>query len=144
MGARTAFLDALALNPSLTLIREELLKIDDRLAVPTFSETDAKTMLRIMPNHAFANYLLGRARLDRGNLGQAEDLFVKSLEVKASIPASVGLASVWIEQGKTEQAEVILRNALKEDEASTFARLTLIKLLVAKKKVMRPIYSYNL
>lgn len=134
MGARTAFLDALGLNPSLTIIREELLKIDDLLAVPTFSETDAKAMLRITPDHSFANYLLGRARLERGNLGQAEDLFNKSIAKQANIPASVGLASVWIEQGKKDQAETILRSALKEDETSTFARLTLIKLLIAKEK----------
>jgi predicted Zn-dependent protease len=134
MGARTAFLDALGLNPSLTLIREELLKIDDLLAVPAFSEADAKAMLRIIPNHAFANYLLGRARLERGILGQAEDLFTKSIETKATIPATVGLASTWIEQGKTDKAEAILRAALKEDETSTFARLTLIKLLIAKEK----------
>jgi predicted Zn-dependent protease len=132
MGARTAFLDALGLNPSLTLIREELLKIDDLLAVPAFSEADAKAMLRIIPNHAFANYLLGRARLERGILGQAQDLFEKSIEIKTNIPASVGLASIWIEQGKTVKAEAVLRAALKEDETSTFARLTLIKLLIAK------------
>ena len=134
MGARTAFLDALGLNPSLTLIREELLKIDDLLAVPTFSEADAKAMLRIIPNHAFANYLLGRARLERGLFGQAEDLFNRSIEIKANIPAAVGLASIWLEQGKADKAEAILRAALKEDETSTFARLTLIKLLIAKEK----------
>jgi predicted Zn-dependent protease len=132
MAARAAFLDALGLNPSLTLIREELLKIDDQLSVPSFSETDAKAMLRVIPNHAFANYLLGRARLERGILGQAEDLFTKSLSIKTNIPAAVGLASIWIEQGKTDKAEAILRAALKEDETSTFARLTLIKLLTAK------------
>jgi hypothetical protein len=132
MGARTAFLDALALNPFLTTVRDELLTIDDSLAVPTFSESDAKAMLRINPDHAFANYLLGRARLKRGLFGQAEDLFEKSLAKKQNIPAAIGLASVWIEQGKTDKAEVILRSSLKEDETSTFARLTLIKLLVAK------------
>jgi predicted Zn-dependent protease len=134
MGARTAFLDTLGLNPSLTTVREELLKIDDRLAVPTFSEADAKAMLRIIPDHAFANYLLGRARLERGALGQAEDLFKKSLAKKVNVPAAVGLASVWIEQKQTEKAEAILRSALKEDEKNSFARLTLIKLLIVKEK----------
>jgi predicted Zn-dependent protease len=134
MGARTAFLDTLGLNPSLTTVREELLKIDDRLAVPTFSEADAKAMLRLMPDHAFANYVLGRARFERGALGQAEDLFKKSLAKKVNVPAAVGLASVWIEQGQTEKAEAILRSALKEDEKNRFARLTLIKLLLVKEK----------
>jgi predicted Zn-dependent protease len=134
MGARTAFLDTLALNPSLTSVREELLKIDDRLEVPTFSEADAKAMLRIIPDHAFANYLLGRARLERHILGQAEDLFQKSLAKITNVPAAVGLASVWIEQGEINKSEAILRSSLKEDETSTFARLTLIKLLLAKKK----------
>lgn len=132
MGARTAFLDTLALNPSLTSVREELLKIDDRLEVPTFSETDAKAMLRIIPDHAYANYLLGRARLQRGILGQAEDLFQKSLEKRTNVPAAVGLASVWLTQGETNKSEIILRSSLKEDETSTFARLALIKLLLAK------------
>lgn len=134
MGARTAFLDALSLNPFLTSVRDELLTIDERLDVPTFSESDAKAMLRINPDHAFANYLLGRARLKRGLFGQAEDLFEKSLAKKENIPASIGLASVWIEQGETDKAEVVLRSALKEDETSAFARLTLIKLLTAKGK----------
>lgn len=143
MSARTAFLDALELNPSLTTIREELLKIDDLLAVPTFSEADAKAMLRLMPDHTFANYLLGRARLDRGAYGQAEDLFKRSLEKKTNVPAAVGLAALWIEQaglakkqdvekGKLAQAEALLRAALKQEETNTFARQTLIKLLVSK------------
>ena len=143
MGARTAFLDALDLNPTLTPIREELLKIDDLLAVPTFSEADAKAMLRLMPDHAFANYLLGRARLDRGAYGQAEDLFKRSLEKKTNVPAAVGLAALLIEQaalkpkgeietGKLVQAEALLRAALKKEETNTFARQTLIKLLVTK------------
>ena len=130
MGARAAFLDTLALNPSLTAVREALLKIDDTLAVPTFSEADAKAMLRIIPDHALANYLLGRARLERGNLGQAEDLFQQSLLKQTNIPAAVGLASVWIEQGKLDKAEAVLRAAFKEDEVNTFARLTLIELLL--------------
>lgn len=130
MGARTAFLDTLGLNPSLTKVREELLKIDDRLSVPTFSESDAKAMLRLNPDHAFANYLLGRARLERGKIGQAEDLFQRSLSKQTNIPAAVGLASVWIEQEKFDKAEVVLRTALKEDETNTFARITLINLLL--------------
>jgi thioredoxin-like negative regulator of GroEL len=134
MGARKAFLDTLALNPSLLTIREELLKIDDLLNVPTFSETDAKAMLRIVPDHAFANYLLGRARLARGAIGQAEDLFQKSLLKKTNVPAAVGLASVWIEQGKLDKAEAVLRVALKQDESNTFARRTLISLLLKAKK----------
>lgn len=142
MGARAAFLDALGLNPSLTAVREELLKIDDQLAVPTFSEADAKAMLRITPDHAFANYLLGRARLDRGAYGQAEDLFRKSLAKQPNVPAAVGLAALLLEQGKSEaegvekgridQAEALLRPALKEEETNLFARQTMIKLLVAK------------
>jgi tetratricopeptide (TPR) repeat protein len=143
MGARTAFLDALGLNPSLTAVREELLKIDDLLAVPTFSEADAKAMLRLIPDHAFANYLLGRARLDRGAYGQAEDLFKRSLEKKTNVPAAVGLAALWIEQSaskpkgenekvKLAQAESLLRAALKQEETNAFARQTLIKLLISK------------
>jgi len=144
MGARAAFLDALGLNSSLTSVREELLRIDDQLAVPTFSEADAKEMLRLVPDHAFSNYLLGRARLDRGAFGQAEDLFKRSLEKsKANVPAAVGLAALWLEQsvlsGKGEldkerfaQAEALLRAALKKEENNTFARQTLIKLLVIK------------
>ena len=75
LTARGAFLRALKLNKNLTAIQEEVLRLDDALGVPAFSEQDAKVVLRQNPEHAFANYLLGTVRLSRGELDKAEDLF---------------------------------------------------------------------
>ncbi len=129
-AARSSFLRALTLNKNLTSVREELLQIDDVLNVPAFSEEDAKAMLRLDPEHTFANYLLGSVRLRRGQLELAEDLFLRSMMKERNAPACAGLGAVMLKKGKLDVAEKLLRHSLSLDSSRLFTNHTLAKLLI--------------
>ncbi len=131
-AARAAFLRALQLNPNLTAVREEVLRLDDALAVPAFSEQDAKIVLRQNPEHAFANYLLGTVRLRRGELDKAEDLFRRSLEKEFNAPACGGLGAVMLAKGDLAAAEKLTLRALETDGSRISARHTLAEIQLAK------------
>ena len=131
-SARAAFLHALELNDKLSDLNEEILRIDDILDVPAFSEQDAKAVLRKNPEHAFANYLLGQVRLRRGELDKAEDLFRRSLENERNAPAYAGLGAVKLAQGDTAAAEKLVRRALELDPKRISARHTLAETLLAE------------
>ncbi len=113
-----------------------MLRLDADLNVPAFSEEDAKAMLRQNPDHAFANYLWGRVRLERGELDLAEDLFKRSLEAeKINGPACGGLGEVLLAQESYAYAEKFLRLALTyiPDQATT--RHALARLLLATNRI---------
>lgn len=132
--ARVCFLRALALNKHLQAVREDLLRLDDELDVPAFSEEDAKEMLRFDSEHAFANYLWGSVRLSRGELGLAEDLFTRSLEKEPNAPAYAGMGAVKFERGAFKDAETLLRQSLDLDDTRLFTRHTLARLLIATER----------
>ncbi len=134
-SARAAFLRALALNKNLAAIYEEVLRLDDALDVPAFSEQDAKSVLRQNPEHAFANYLLGTVRLHRGELEKAEDLFNRSLEKEKNAPALAGLGAVRLAKGDSEAAERLSRQAIELDKSRLFAWHTLAKTLLATNRL---------
>lgn len=129
-AARSAFLRALALNRNLAAVREEILQIDDALDVPAFSEHDAKAVLRQDPDHAFANYLLGMARLHRGELEKAADLFSRSEEKERNAPARAGLSAVMLAKGELASAEKLARSSLDLDATRLFTWHTLAKILI--------------
>lgn len=131
LSARNSFLRALSLNKNLTDVREELLRLDDTLDVPAFSEEDAKEVLRSDPDHAFANFLWGMVRLRRNELDLAEDLFLRSLAKERSAPAYAGLGAVTFEKGRIEPAEKLLRLSLEMEPSRLFTSHTLAKLLLA-------------
>lgn len=131
-AARAAFLRALKLNANLTAVREEVLRLDDALDVPAFSEQDAKAVLRQDPDHAFANHLLGMVRLHRGELDKADDLFRRSLEKERNAPAYAGLAAVMFAKGDTDSAEKLVRRALELDGSRVSARHILAQILLAE------------
>ncbi len=134
-AARAAFLRALAINKNLTAVQEELLRLDDALDVPAFSEQDAKEILRRDPEHAFANFLLGTVRLRRGELDMAEDLFKRSLEKERNAPAYAGLGAVMLEKQAYKDSEKLLRRALELDKTRLFTWHALARLLLATDRI---------
>jgi tetratricopeptide (TPR) repeat protein len=91
-AARAAFLRALALNKNLTAIQQEVLRLDDALDVPAFSERMPRPSSDRILSTRFANHLLGMVRLHRGEYDKAEDLFLRSLEKGPNAPALAGSA----------------------------------------------------
>ena len=134
-AARDSFLRAVTLNKNLKDVREEVLLIDDVLDVPAFSEEDSKAMLRIEPEHPFANYLLGSVRLRRGQLELAEDLFLRSMVKERNAPACAGLGAVMLRKGKLDDAETLLRHSLSLDPDRRFTLHTLAELLIKTGKL---------
>ena len=130
-AARAAFLSALTLNKNLDDVQEEILRIDDTLDVPAFSEQDAKAVLRKNPEHAFANYLLGMVRFHRGEFEKAGDLFRRSLEKERNAPAYAGLGAVMFEKNDLSAAEKLIRRALELDGTRPFSWHMLAKVLLA-------------
>ncbi|MDD4622349.1 MAG: tetratricopeptide repeat protein [Kiritimatiellae bacterium] len=92
-------------------------------------------MLRIEPEHPFANYLLGSVRLRRGQLELAEDLFLRSMVKERNAPACAGLGAVMLRKGKLDDAETLLRHSLSLDPDRHFTLHTLAELLIKTGKL---------
>ena len=127
-SARRSYLLALQLNPHLDEVRERLLLLDDQLGVPAFYEEDAKAILRLNQNHAFANALFGMSRIHSGRYRLAQDLFERSLAANPDQPlALAGSGAVALGEGNTVLAENLLRRSLSLDPKRLFTRHELAK-----------------
>lgn len=113
--ARVSLLSALALNAALPDIWNAVFELDQALNNPDFTEADARALLRVEPNHALANYLLGALLLARGELLASEDFLRRSVEKKPTAAACNDLAENLRLQKKPAEAEVFARRALEMD-----------------------------
>ncbi len=116
-SARTAFIKAVTLNSNLPEIQDQILELDAILDVPAFMEMDAIKVLIDDPEHARANYLMGRVRLSRNQLDLAEDFFVRSLKAKTTAEALAGLAETLLRQNNAALAENYISKALELEPA---------------------------
>jgi len=112
IGARSAFIKALELNPELDDIENKLLDIDMRLFVPAFMESDTKSVLIDNPEHSLANALMGFVRLNGNQTNLAEDFFARSLKNQITTEALRGYAEVMLKRNKTAEAADYIERAL--------------------------------
>ncbi len=127
--ARLSLLRALALNAALHDIWSALFELDLLLNNPAFTESDARNMLTLDPDHALANYLMGSSLLARGVLPQSEDFLRRSIENRATALACNDLAENLRLQKKLADAESFARRALELDPALLPAQDTLACIL---------------
>jgi tetratricopeptide (TPR) repeat protein len=125
VAVQTSLLCALKLRPDLVAIHGELLQLDFDFGSMADRERDALAVLRVVPEHAFANYLLGTVLLARGELSRAEDLFRRSLAARPTPLAHNDLAETLRGLGKLPEAEKSARAALALDGQSYAAWDTL-------------------
>jgi tetratricopeptide (TPR) repeat protein len=110
--ARNCLHLALSLNAAVPDIWSALFEVDLALGNKEFTETDARSMLNIDPEHALANYLMGALLLSRGKLQESEDFLRRSFEKKPISATSNDLAENLRLQGKVAEAEAFARKAL--------------------------------
>ena len=111
--ARSSLLNALSQNADLADIWDALLELDVAINDPDFKASDARNLLRVEPDHALANYLMGTVLLERGALPEAEDFFKRSIEKKPTAAACNDLAEDLRRQKKLNEAESFARRALE-------------------------------
>ncbi|HRR35055.1 MAG TPA: tetratricopeptide repeat protein [Kiritimatiellia bacterium] len=84
-----------------------------KIANPEFTETDARSRLRLAPDDAAANYLLGALLLSKNELANSEDFLRRSIETKPTATACNDLAENLRLQKRLPEAETFVRQALK-------------------------------
>ena len=129
--ARLSYLEALALNAALPDIWRALLELDMTIKNPAFTETDVRNQLRIDPENALANYLMGSMLLARGKLKESEDFLRRSIEKKPTCVACNDLAENFRLQKRLPEAEVFARRALELEPGLVQAQDTLACVLLA-------------
>ncbi len=90
--------------------RESILRADFSLADKRSAARDARELLALSPNNAFANYILGSLALESGKLDSAEDYLKRSLEsAPDSVPALNDMAEVALSLGKYDESEACIK-----------------------------------
>ena len=128
--ARLSLLNALALNAALPEIWGAVFELDMALKNPAFTETDARNLLKVDPDHALANYLMGSSLLARGALQEAEDFLRRSIEKQPTAAACNDLAENLRLEKKLAEAETFARRALEMEHGLLAADDTLACILL--------------
>ena len=118
-GARVLFDKAHVLRPSNPLVLEQLLGLDIRENREDLAGLHVRNLLLIDPEHAFANQVLGSLQLKRLQYGLAESSLRKSVARRRTPEALNDLAWVLQARGQLEEAESLVREALKADDRSS-------------------------
>ncbi len=129
--ARSAFLRAYKLSPGNRQVLTALLNLDYALRDEASTERHAVALLRIDRDDVLANYLMGTLLINRNDLSGAEAHLRRSLAAKPSSPVCNDLAETLRLQGKLEEAEKAIRQALSLDPKNAFAYDTLACILLA-------------
>jgi len=111
--ARLSLLAALARNAALPEVWNDVLKLDCLIGDATFTESDARRLLGLDPEHALANYLMGASLLSRNKVKESEDFLRRSIEKKTTAAACNDLAENLRLQKRLDEAESFARRALK-------------------------------
>ena len=126
---RLELLKSLAMRPAQPKVWYSVLVADMILGNSEFIETDARSLLRIEPEHALANCLLGSVLLARGMLKEAEDFLRRSLAKEPTANAYNDLAETLRLLKRPQEAEPFARQALTYDGRLSSARDTLASIL---------------
>jgi len=128
--ARELFVLAFRLQPGSRQVLTEILKIDYALHDQVASEQHAAALLRLDRDDTLANYVMGSLLIGRGDLAGAEEHLRRSAATTPSAPVLNDLAETLRMQGKLDQAEIVIRQALAVDPKSPFALDTLACILI--------------
>lgn len=126
---RIDLLKSLSLNAAQPNVWRSVLTADMVIGNPAFTETDARALLSIDPDHALANCLMGSVLLAKDKLQEAEDFFSRSLAQEPSANACNDLAETLRLQKRPQEAEPYARQAIALDGRLLTARDTLASVL---------------
>jgi tetratricopeptide (TPR) repeat protein len=116
VSARVLFDKAQALRPSNPLVLEQLLGLDIREGREDLAGMHVRSLLLIDAGHPFANHVLGSLQLKRQEYALAENSLRKSVERRRTPEALNDLAWVLQERGSLEEAETLVREAIKGND----------------------------
>jgi tetratricopeptide (TPR) repeat protein len=128
--AREHFMLAYKLNPGNRSVLNALLTLDVALKDAAAAERHAAALLRMDRDDGLANYLMGTLLLSRDDLAGAEAHLRRSLAAKPSAPVCNDLAETLRRQGKLDEAEKTVRQALALDSQNACAHDTLACVLL--------------
>lgn len=111
--ARTYLDQALAMRPSTPLLLDLLLRLDVQEARRDWAAGHIRSLLLLDPGHPFANQVLASMQLERKEYSQAENSLRKSLARQSDPGVMNDLAWVLQEEGQLDEAESLVRAALK-------------------------------
>ncbi len=134
-AARALYMQALALMPEDTALRDRILQIDYRLQNMVQSEADAEAALRADPYSSMGNFLLGHIYRMRGKLDLAKILLHRSLAERPTVLAHIELAELFYDESNWEAAEKQIVLALRLDEKSDRGWAILARALMRKGKL---------
>lgn len=127
--ARLCLINALSINASMPEIWKTLFELDVALGNLEFTETDARSLLRVDAGNAQANYLMGVSLLARREAVAAEDYFRRSIEKQPTAAAYNDLAESLRLQKRLADAEASARRALELSPTLLAAQDTLANVL---------------
>ncbi|MEI6563137.1 MAG: tetratricopeptide repeat protein [bacterium] len=133
--ARTYLDQALTIRPNTPLLLDLLLRLDVQEGRRDLAGVHIRTLLILDPGHPFANQVLASMQLERKEYAQAENSLRKSLARKNDPLVMNDLAWVLQEQGQLDEAEALVRSALKVSEKTGTAWDTLGMILMKRGKL---------
>ncbi|MDD2600425.1 MAG: tetratricopeptide repeat protein [Kiritimatiellae bacterium] len=134
-AARESFILALRLQPGSRSVLAEILKLDHALRDQAAAVQHATILLRLERDNPLANYVMGTALIEQGDLAGAEEHLKRSAATSPSLPVFNDLAETLRMQNKLEEAELVIRRALALDPESPFALDTLACILIDAKRL---------
>lgn len=111
--ARKKFQRAFAIRPDVVVLRDIIFRLDvameDRLA----AEAHAVEILRVDPDHAFANFFMGSVALEEGDYGRAEGYLKRAAEApEPTVDALNNYAQLLCRIKRTDEAVKVARRAV--------------------------------
>lgn len=129
-AARNALSSALTLRPRQVDVLAYLLQLDSVLRDPAAAAAHAKLILRLQPDHAFANLMMGSLLVVQGDLEGAEDHLRRSVARQPSSSSWNDLAEVLRRRGNAVEAIDAARQAVALQDGNAAAWDTLASALL--------------
>jgi predicted Zn-dependent protease len=133
--ARTYLDQALAMRPGTPLLLELLLRMDVQEGRRDWAVGHIRSLLLLDAGHPYANQVLASMQLERKEYAQAENSLRKSLARKSDPGVMNDLAWVLQQKGELDEAESLVRAALKMNGKLGVAWDTLGEILVKRGKL---------
>ena len=134
-GARRQLDEVLRAQPSHVQALELVLRISQTTGDRAQVEKSLNRLLTAAPAHAYGNFLLGTFQYIREEYALAEASFRASLAARRSAETLNAIAYLLVLKGNLDEAEPLVREALKEDDGLANAWDTLANILIKRNRL---------
>lgn len=141
--ARTYLDQALSRRPNTPLLLELLLRLDVQEGRRDWAVGHIRALLILDPGHPFANQVLASMQLERKEYAQAENSLRKSLARQSGPTVLNDLAWVLQEKGRLDEAEIMVRDALKANAKMAVAWDTLGVILMKRGQLPESVEAFQ-